>query len=86
MLNVKCCMEINHNIPINSVSNILLHVKILKHRNVQNFEVMSDKHNKNLKSSIFWGIIPCSSLKVSGYFRGTHHLHLQGPKHKPNKK
>jgi hypothetical protein len=30
------------------------------------------------KSSIFWNIMPCSLSKLSQYFWGTHHLHLQG--------
>jgi hypothetical protein len=31
-----------------------------------------------MKSSIFWDIMPCNSLKVNRRFRGTYHLHFQG--------
>jgi hypothetical protein len=31
-----------------------------------------------MKSSVFWGIIPYSPLKVSRRFGGTYRLHLQG--------
>jgi hypothetical protein len=31
-----------------------------------------------MKSSIFWGIMPCSLLKANWHFRGICHLHLQG--------
>jgi hypothetical protein len=31
-----------------------------------------------IKSSVFWDITSCSTLKVSWRFRGTCHLHLQG--------
>jgi hypothetical protein len=31
-----------------------------------------------VKSTIFWDITPCSSLKVNRRFGGTYHLHLQG--------
>jgi hypothetical protein len=33
-----------------------------------------------MKTSVTWYIKPCSLLKVSRYFRGTNHLHLQGSK------
>jgi hypothetical protein len=31
-----------------------------------------------MKSTVFWDIMPCSSLKVNWHFRGTYRLHLQG--------
>jgi hypothetical protein len=31
----------------------------------------------DMKSSVFWDIIPCSPLKVKQRFRGTWHVHLQ---------
>jgi hypothetical protein len=31
-----------------------------------------------IKSSIFWGITPCSALKVNRRLGGTCHLHLRG--------
>jgi hypothetical protein len=34
--------------------------------------------NKLFKSSVLWGILWCSPLKVSQCFRGTCHFHLQG--------
>jgi hypothetical protein len=33
-----------------------------------------------MKSSVFWDIMPCSSVKVNQRFGGTYRLHLQGQK------
>jgi hypothetical protein len=38
----------------------------------------SQTQNKINKSSVFWGITPCSLLKVNPGFGGTFWLHLQG--------
>jgi hypothetical protein len=39
-----------------------------------------------IKSSIFWGLTPCSPLEVNRYFGGTFSLHLQRRKTGPKKK
>jgi hypothetical protein len=42
--------------------------------------------NKDLKSTIFWSITPCSPLSVNRRFGATYRLHLQGLQKKLSKK
>lgn len=41
---------------------------------------------RNPKKSAIWDIMLCNALKIIWRSGGTYHVHLQGSKHKPNKK
>jgi hypothetical protein len=77
ILTYRCCLK---NINYLNVSYFLplLQFCILIKTSLE--EIQSDRKEYNItqKSPIFWGLTPCSPLKVSQRFGGTYRLHLLG--------
>jgi hypothetical protein len=59
-----------------SIVVALLNVCIIKPITASLAALLLNK--SNLKSTIFWDIMPCSLLKVNWHFGGTYCLHLRG--------